>query len=184
MNSDSNVAEYLARALAEHSDVVSRTAENVRETFQRLVIVCLESIRHGHKLLFFGNGGSAADAQHFATELVVRYKANRPAISVLARTIERQLAALRPDDGTRVLLSSPWAHVHYQTSQARFVRNSLWEDLSPVEWLLRKLGAHLHMQNASWLVSRELAEAAGGWDEALNYDQDGEYFSRVLSMSK
>ena len=49
-----------------------------------------------------------------------------------------------------------------------------------MEWLLRKMGENLHMQNATWLVSRELAEAAGSWDEDLHYDQDGEYFARVL----
>ncbi len=36
------------------------------------------------------------------------------------------------------------------------------------------------MQNATWLVSRELAEAAGPWDTRLQYDQDGEYYCRVL----
>jgi hypothetical protein len=56
----------------------------------------------------------------------------------------------------------------------------LWEDLTPVEWLLRKLAENIHMQNATWLVSRELTEAAGPWDADLNYDQDGEYFARVL----
>ena len=40
------------------------------------------------------------------------------------------------------------------------------------------------MQNATWLVSRELAEAAGPWDEQLHYDQDGEYFDRVLLISE
>jgi hypothetical protein len=53
-----------------------------------------------------------------------------------------------------------------------------------VEWLLRKLGENLHMQNATWLVSREIAEAAGPWDESLQYDQDGEYFARVLLASE
>jgi len=94
--------------------------------------------------------------------------------------IERQLAALTPSDGGRILLSSPWAPFFYRTRHASFVRNSVWEDLTPLEWLLRKLGENLHMQNATWLVSRELAEAAGPWDEALHYDQDGDYFTRVL----
>jgi glycosyltransferase involved in cell wall biosynthesis len=98
--------------------------------------------------------------------------------------IERQLAALRPGDSKRVLLSSPWGHFFYRTKRAQFMRNSLWQDLSPVEWLLRKLGENLHMQNATWLVSRELAEAAGPWDENLHYDQDGEYFARVLLASE
>jgi glycosyltransferase involved in cell wall biosynthesis len=98
--------------------------------------------------------------------------------------IERQLAALRDGDGKRILLSSPWAHFYYRTRCARFVRNSLWHDLSPVEWLFRKMNENLHMQNATWLVSRELAEAAGPWDVTLSYDQDGEYFSRVLLASE
>ncbi len=98
--------------------------------------------------------------------------------------IEKQLAALREGDSKRILLSSPWAHFHYRTTSARFIRNPLWEDLSPVEWLLRKLGQNLHMQNATWLVSRELAEAAGPWDESLQYDQDGEYYARVLMASE
>ena len=98
--------------------------------------------------------------------------------------IERQLNALRESDSKRTLLSSPWGYFYYRTSHARFVPNSLWNDLSPVEWLLRKMGENVHMQNATWLVSRELAEAAGPWDENLHYDQDGEYFSRVLIASE
>lgn len=98
--------------------------------------------------------------------------------------IERQLAALRVGDSKRLLLSSPWAPFYYRTKYARFVRNSLCEDLSPVDWLLRKLKDNVHMQNATWLVSRELAEAAGPWDVSLHYDQDGEYFARVLLASQ
>ncbi|HKV39423.1 MAG TPA: glycosyltransferase [Blastocatellia bacterium] len=98
--------------------------------------------------------------------------------------IERQLAALRGGDSKRTLLSSPWAPFHYRTRGACFVRNSVSQDLSPVEWLLRKLGENLHMQNATWLVSRELTEAAGPWNESLQYDQDGEYFTRVLVASE
>jgi glycosyltransferase involved in cell wall biosynthesis len=98
--------------------------------------------------------------------------------------IERQLAALRDTDSKRILLSSPWAPFYYRTRNAQFVHNSLWEDLSPTEWLLRKLTDNIHMQNATWLVSRELAEAAGPWDLYLRYDQDGEYFARVLLASE
>ena len=98
--------------------------------------------------------------------------------------IELQLAALRENDSKRMLLSSPWGHFFYRPAAAKFVRNSLWQDLTPVEWLLRKLGENLHMQNATWLVSREVAEAAGPWDESLQYDQDGEYFARVLVASE
>jgi glycosyltransferase involved in cell wall biosynthesis len=98
--------------------------------------------------------------------------------------IERQLVALKEWDGRRVLLSSPWARFYHRIRNARFVRNSLWQDLSPVEWLLRKMGENIHMQTGTWLVSRELAKAAGPWNTRLHYDQDGEYFCRVLLASE
>ena len=98
--------------------------------------------------------------------------------------IEKQLEALNKVGSKRMLASSPWAHFYYRPRHTRFVPNSLWQDLSPVEWLLRKMGENLHMQNATWLVSRELAEAAGPWNEGLQYDQDGEYFARVVLASE
>jgi len=97
--------------------------------------------------------------------------------------IELQLAALR-DGEKRVLLSSPWAFFNYRPQRACFVPTDLWKDLSPVEWLLRKLGQNLHMQTATWLTSRELADAAGPWDTRLISDDDGEYFCRVLLASE
>lgn len=98
--------------------------------------------------------------------------------------IERQLSALRNGESKRILLSSPWAYFYYRTSRARFFPTSIWCDLSPVEWLLRKMNENLHMQTATWLTSRELAEAAGPWDRRLANDDDGEYFCRVLLASE
>jgi glycosyltransferase involved in cell wall biosynthesis len=98
--------------------------------------------------------------------------------------IERQLAVLPEVDSRRILLSSPWAPFYYRIQGARFIHNSLCQDLSPVEWLLRKMGENLHMQTATWLTSRELAEAAGPWDTRLHVDDDGEYFCRVIMASE
>jgi len=98
--------------------------------------------------------------------------------------IERQLAALRATDSKRVLLSSPWTPFYYRTNRSPVTQNSLCQDLTPVEWLLRKMGENLHMQTATWLTSRELAEAAGPWDTRLVFDDDGEYFARVLLASE
>src|SRR5215470_14389949 len=98
--------------------------------------------------------------------------------------IERQMAALRETDSKRVLLSSAWAFFNYRTQCARFIPTSLWHDLAPAEWLLHKLDENLHMQTATWLTSRELAEAAGPWDTRLHFDDDGEYFCRVLLASE
>src|SRR5262245_35183784 len=97
--------------------------------------------------------------------------------------IERQLMALRGSDGRGTLLSSAWAYFAYRPHRAKFVPTSLWNDLSPAEWLRRKMDENLHMQTATWLTSRELAEAAGPWDTRLLGDDDGEYFCRVLLAS-
>jgi glycosyltransferase involved in cell wall biosynthesis len=98
--------------------------------------------------------------------------------------IERQLASWRDFDSRRTLLSSSWAYFNYRTNRARFIPTPLWHDLSPVEWLLRKMGQNLHMQTATWLTSRYLAEAAGPWNTRLLSDDDGEYFCRVLLASE
>jgi len=98
--------------------------------------------------------------------------------------IERQLAALGDPSSTRKLLSSSWGYFNYRVHRARFIPTSLWHDLTSVEWLLAQLSENLHMQTATWLTSRELAEAAGVWDTRLISDDDGEYFCRVLMASE
>ena len=94
-----------------------------------------------------------------------------------------QQIAVTSEFGTRTLLSSDWGRFYYRESKARFSPSALWSDLSPAEWLTRKLEDNLYMIVESWLVSRELTEAAGSWDESLSADDDGEYFCRVLCAS-
>ena len=97
--------------------------------------------------------------------------------------IARQIAFRDERPGRRTLLSSAWGSFFYRHSRAKFLPTALWCDLSPTEWLLRKMGQKLHMQTATWLVSRELTEAAGAWNTKLLGDDDGEYFCRVLLAS-
>jgi glycosyltransferase involved in cell wall biosynthesis len=97
--------------------------------------------------------------------------------------VARQMEARAPGDGERTLLSCSWGSFMYRPHRAKFVPTRLWCDLSPAEWLRRKMGENLHMQTATWLVSRRLTEAAGPWDTRLLVDNDGEYFCRVLLVS-
>jgi glycosyltransferase involved in cell wall biosynthesis len=94
--------------------------------------------------------------------------------------IARQIDALNRCRSRRTLLSSAWGSFLYRRHRAAFTPTALWCDLTPVEWLLRKMEQNLYMQTATWLVSRELTEAAGGWNTSLLGDDDGEYFCRVL----
>jgi glycosyltransferase involved in cell wall biosynthesis len=97
--------------------------------------------------------------------------------------ISRQIDVLDQGLSQRTLLSSGWAPFFYRYYRAAFVPTALWCDLSPQEWLLRKLEQNLHMQTATWLVSRDLTETAGPWDTRLLVDDDGEYFCRILLAS-
>jgi D-sedoheptulose 7-phosphate isomerase len=91
---------FFESELAEHAAVAAATKAALREPFARLVEACARSLRAGGKLLFFGNGGSAADAQHLATEFVVRYKKNRAPMAALALTTDTSaLTAIGNDLG-------------------------------------------------------------------------------------
>jgi len=83
-----DLAAFFKSEFAEHHDVARKTEAALSDAFAGLVGACVKSARGGGKLMFFGNGGSAADAQHLATELTVRYKGNRAAIAAIALTTD------------------------------------------------------------------------------------------------
>ena len=83
-----DIAAFFKSEFAEHHAVARDTETALANAFAGLVTACVGSIRGGGKLMFFGNGGSAADAQHLATELTVRYKKDRAAIAAIALTTD------------------------------------------------------------------------------------------------
>jgi glycosyltransferase involved in cell wall biosynthesis len=97
--------------------------------------------------------------------------------------IASQMAVAQQCPSRRTLLSSGWGRFMYRCSRAAFVPTALWCDLTPADWLFRKMSLNLHMQTATWLVTRELTEAAGPWNTKLLGDDDGEYFCRILLQS-
>ena len=93
-------------AFDEHGQVAKDTEAVLHEPFGTLAAWCVEAIVAGGKLLFFGNGGSAADAQHLATELVVRFARMRDPIAALALTTDTSvLTAIGNDFGFDALFS-------------------------------------------------------------------------------
>ena len=83
-----NLSEYFNAEFDEHAAVTAATRAALGEPFARLVAAAVESIRGGGKILLFGNGGSAADCQHIATELTIRFITDRPAIAAIALTTD------------------------------------------------------------------------------------------------
>ena len=92
--------------------------------------------------------------------------------------------ALREGESRRILLSSAWAPFYYRTGTPASFAIPFVKTYS-LEWLLRKMGESIHMQNATWLVSRELVTAAGHWDTQLRRTtKTRDFFCRVLLASE
>ena len=94
MQNDGPVARHLNGLAAVAQEVASRMTGEI-DAVTDLVIAALEA---GNKLMFCGNGGSAADAQHLATEYVVRFRRNRRALTALALTTDTSLLTAAAND--------------------------------------------------------------------------------------
>ena len=73
---------------SEHTKVIAETINSTKKPIENASNLCIESLNKGNKILLFGNGGSAADAQHIAAELVGRYKTERKGLSAIALTTD------------------------------------------------------------------------------------------------
>jgi D-sedoheptulose 7-phosphate isomerase len=101
-----DIKAYYESELDQHIEVIEKVREENLEPFSQLVVACVNAIKTGNKLFFFGNGGSASDAQHIATEFVVRFKIDRPAIGAIALTTDTSaLTAIGNDFGFEDLFS-------------------------------------------------------------------------------
>jgi D-sedoheptulose 7-phosphate isomerase len=86
-----------ADAFRRRSALAAKTAEDA-EVLARFAARFVETLKGGGTLFFAGNGGSAADAQHIATEYVVRYKGDRRAMAAIALTTDTSLLTAAGND--------------------------------------------------------------------------------------
>src|SRR5579885_2410883 len=78
--------EEIRRQLAESARVKQSISDELIGRIARFAELGAAALRAGGKIVFFGNGGSAADAQHLAAELVVRLRTERPSLPALSLT--------------------------------------------------------------------------------------------------
>lgn len=93
-----DAAQFLAGEFDDHAKVLADTRAVIAAPFSRLVEACARSLAAGGKILFFGNGGSAADAQHLAAELVVRYRIDRRSLPAIALTTDSSILTACAND--------------------------------------------------------------------------------------
>ncbi len=90
--------EEIRAQLRESAAVRERFSQELLENIARFAEVASVAISRGKKIVYFGNGGSAADAQHLAAELVVRLRDNRKALAGLALTTNTSILTAAGND--------------------------------------------------------------------------------------
>jgi len=99
-NTERGLHMSIMKTFEEHAGVMAAAAEQLAEPIQAFVDLTASCLRSGHKVMVCGNGGSAADAQHLATELVCRFAFNRRALPALALTTDTSaMTAIANDFG-------------------------------------------------------------------------------------
>lgn len=98
--------EEVIRQLEESTRIKNAVAESLVDTIVEAARMIISAYKAGRKVLLIGNGGSAADAQHIAGELVGRLKMDRPALPAIALTTNTSvLTALANDYGYDTVFS-------------------------------------------------------------------------------
>ena len=90
--------EEIRRQLAESARVKQAFSDALVARMAEFAQRSAAAIRRGGKLVFFGNGGSAADAQHLAAQLVVRLRTERPGLPALALTTNTSVLTAAGND--------------------------------------------------------------------------------------
>lgn len=85
-----NVTDAWKTVLSEHTRVIAGL-ESQADVLGRITDLLIETFRAGRRVYIFGNGGSAADAQHIAAELVGRFKRNRRALPAIALSTDTSI---------------------------------------------------------------------------------------------
>lgn len=92
--------------LSAHRGVIVRIEDEMSQQIAEVLNLLVETFRSGGKLLVMGNGGSAADAQHFVAEIVGRFKMERPALPAIALSTDTSiLTAIGNDYGFDMVFS-------------------------------------------------------------------------------
>lgn len=100
--------EKIVAKIQESADVVAAILSDgkLHNTVISVVELCVSALQNGNKLLFMGNGGSAADSQHLAGEMVSRFAFERPGLPAFALTVDTSvLTSIGNDYGYEYLFS-------------------------------------------------------------------------------
>ena len=93
-----DAAQLIERFVSESLRVKARFFEDNRNAIVHVAETIAHGLRGGRKMLFFGNGGSAADAQHLAAELVGRFSAERSPLAAISLSTDTSILTAVSND--------------------------------------------------------------------------------------
>jgi D-sedoheptulose 7-phosphate isomerase len=97
-NADFSADDYWEEITGTHMRVAEETFKSQKDVIIQMVDMAEKAIKRGNKLLFFGNGGSAADCQHIAAEMAVKLQAERPPIAALSLSLDSSALTATAND--------------------------------------------------------------------------------------
>ena len=104
----STLSERVSAHFAESAKLKLAAVEQMKAPLVRGIELMVDSLRKGGKILSCGNGGSAADAQHFAAELVNRFERERPPLAAIALSTDTSgLTSIANDYAYQQVFSKP-----------------------------------------------------------------------------
>mgnify|MGYP003323792364 CR=1 FL=1 len=151
----------IKQELNEHLITLDATMKSIGSALEVAANICIDSLKQGGKILIFGNGGSAADAQHIAAELVGRYKLERKGLSAIA---------LSTDTSSLTAIANDYGYEHVFDRQIEALANpedvAVVKDLDSqsfnkgeildIEWGIHEIVIDIEASNKSFLVVSEV----------------------------
>ncbi|MBD2140407.1 glycosyltransferase family 2 protein [Anabaena sp. FACHB-1250] len=97
--------------------------------------------------------------------------------------IERQIKLIE-QGYEEYIIAGEWGRFYTSPLEANFIKEKVWQDMTPVKWLVCSWEGGGMMHPAAWLVPRNISDSAGVWNENVSLNDDGEYFCRVILASQ
>lgn len=182
-NAEKWLAETLESALAQTWDNIEIIVVDDGSTDNSLA-VAKQFEPDGVKVISQTNKGASAARNRAFQESQGDFIQYLDADDLLAQDKIELQVKLFLDGKSEFVVSGEWARFYQLPTEACFILEPVWNDMPAVDWLICSWEGGGMMHPAAWLMPRAIAEAAGGWDESLSLDDDGEYFCRVVLASK
>ena len=89
--------ELIEKRISEHKEIIVNFSPEIKEKIKKIAETIVNCYKNNGKVILFGNGGSCADSQHLATELVARYYLDRKTLPAIALTDNVSVTAIGND---------------------------------------------------------------------------------------